>query len=185
MSASQSKFPDFQDLVDSYYEALYRFAFSLARHPGDAADLTQQTFAVWAEKGHQMRDPGKVKSWLFTTLYREFLARRRQNQRYHYDEFLPERHSDETEESYVSRIDAEVLMAKLAELDEIHRTPLALFYLEDYSYKEISEILDVPIGTVMSRLNRAKQQLRDNLTQHLKSADLLSFPTLDSSAQNG
>lgn len=175
----------FQDLVDSYYEALYRFAYSLARNSEDAADLTQQTFAVWGEKGHQIRDPKKVKSWLFTTLYREFLSTRRHSQRMVYDEFLPERLPNEPDESFVGRLDSEALMAKLAELDEIHRTPLSLYYLEDYSYKEISDILEVPIGTVMSRLNRAKSQLRDSIQTHLKNPDLLSFPNLDSNAQNG
>src|SRR5260370_15889803 len=66
--------PDFEQLVDAHYAALYRFALSLAKNEMDAADLTQQTFYIWAEKGRDLRDPGKAKSWLFTTLYREFLG---------------------------------------------------------------------------------------------------------------
>jgi DNA-directed RNA polymerase specialized sigma24 family protein len=65
--------PDFEDLVNRYYRALYQFAFSLTRAEAEAGDLTQQTFYVWAAKGHQLRDAAKVKTWLFTTLYREFL----------------------------------------------------------------------------------------------------------------
>ena len=61
---------------------LYRFALSLSRRESDAADLTQQTFLLWAKKGHQLRDPGKVKTWLFTSLYREFLGRKRQQDRF-------------------------------------------------------------------------------------------------------
>jgi RNA polymerase sigma-70 factor (ECF subfamily) len=57
-----------------YYEPLYQFAFSLARDEADACDLTQQTFCIWAAKGHQLRDASKVKTWLFTTLHREFLG---------------------------------------------------------------------------------------------------------------
>ena len=53
---------------------LYRFALSLSRQESDAADLTQQTFFLWASKGHQLRDQSKVKTWLFTSLYREFLG---------------------------------------------------------------------------------------------------------------
>src|SRR6266849_2440794 len=74
--------PDFQQLVDRQYAALYRFALSLSRSEADAADLTQQTFFLWASKGDQLRDRSKAKSWLFTTLYREFLGRRRHEIRF-------------------------------------------------------------------------------------------------------
>src|SRR5690242_6311951 len=73
---------DFEKLVEDYYMALYRFAFSLSRQESDAADLTQQTFLLWASKGHQLRDPSKVKTWLFTSLYRQFLSRRRHQERF-------------------------------------------------------------------------------------------------------
>ena len=55
-----------------YYRPLYQFAFTLTRDEADACDLTQQTFYIWARKGHQLRDQSKVKTWLFTTLHREF-----------------------------------------------------------------------------------------------------------------
>src|SRR5579872_6732082 len=72
----------FEHLVDSYYESLYRFALSLTRREADACDMTQQTFYRWATKGGQLRDKSKVKSWLFTTLHREFLANRRHEVRF-------------------------------------------------------------------------------------------------------
>src|SRR5216117_2004540 len=68
---------DFEQIVSQHYEPLYRFAFSLARTEADACDLTQQTFYIWATKGHRLRDRSKVKSWLFTILHREFLNIRR------------------------------------------------------------------------------------------------------------
>src|SRR5438046_10059186 len=74
--------PDFQQLVDQQYAPLYRFALTLAKSEADAADLTQQTFFLWASKGDQLRDRSKAKSWLFTTLYREFLSRRRHEVRF-------------------------------------------------------------------------------------------------------
>src|SRR3954447_16575924 len=73
---------NFQQLVDQQYAPLYRFALSLAKSEADAADLTQQTFFLWASKGEQLRDVSKAKSWLFTTLYREFLNRRRHEGRF-------------------------------------------------------------------------------------------------------
>src|SRR5438132_11331353 len=76
----------FDDLVARYYAPLYQFAFSLTRDESEACDLTQQTFCVWAAKGHQLRDATKVKTWLLTTLHREFLgSRRRQNRFPHVD----------------------------------------------------------------------------------------------------
>jgi len=69
-----------------YYRSLYQFAFSLTRAEADACDLTQQTFYIWATKGHQLRDVSKVKTWLFTTLHREFLETRRRQTRFpHYE----------------------------------------------------------------------------------------------------
>ena len=77
---------DFENLVANYYEALYRFAFSLARDEADACDLVQQTFYIWAAKGHQLRDASKVKTWLFTTLHRAFLESRRRQTRFQHVE---------------------------------------------------------------------------------------------------
>jgi hypothetical protein len=71
----------FQQLIDTWYDPLYRFALSLARNSDDALDLTQQTFARRAEKGHTLREQDRAKSWLFTVLYREYLDSRRQEQR--------------------------------------------------------------------------------------------------------
>ena len=66
----------FESLVERYYAPLYQFAFSLALAEAEACDLTQQTFTIWAAKGHQLRDTTKVKTWLFTTLHREFMNSR-------------------------------------------------------------------------------------------------------------
>ena len=72
--------PDtFQTLVDEQYAALYRFGLSLSGSADAASDLVQQTFYLWASKGHQLRDASKAKSWLFTTLYREYLSTYRRN----------------------------------------------------------------------------------------------------------
>ena len=152
----------FTQLVDAHYAPLYRFALSLARNQADAGDLVQQTFYIWATKGHALREAAKAKTWLFTTLYREFLRGRRREARSTTLEDLPPGGSELAAEEVdrVARLDAGVVMAALQEVDEIFRAPLTLFYLEDLSYAEIAAALEVPIGTVMSRLSRGKAQVR-------------------------
>ncbi len=152
----------FTHLVDEHYASLYRFALSLARREADACDLVQQTFYIWATKGHALRDTAKAKTWLFTTLYREFLRGRRRDSRMTAIEDLPPDEQDTAAESVdqVRRLDGVQVMEMLQEVDEVFRAPLTLFYLEDLSYQEIADALEVPIGTVMSRLSRGKSQLR-------------------------
>ena len=64
---------EFENLVRLYYRDLYRFGLSFTGNEADAADLTQETFYIWANKGHQLKNAASVKGWLFTTLHREFL----------------------------------------------------------------------------------------------------------------
>ncbi len=157
---------DFEQLVRDHYQNLYRFGLSLARNPADAGDLTQQTFALWAEKGHQLRKREKVKSWLFTTLYREFLRSRRRNDRFpHLELEEAERELPTISARALDGVEAGEVMDALARVDEAFRAPLSLFYISDHSYAEIAAILDVPMGTVMSRISRGKEQMRKVLAE--------------------
>ena len=161
---------DFESLVARFYQPLYQFAFSLTRAEADACDLTQQTFYVWATKGHQLRDETKVKTWLFTTLHRAFLESRRRQTRFPHFELdevaleLPVLAPDS-----INKLDSAQVLAALAKVDDLYQAPVSLFYLEDCSYKEIAEILDVPIGTVKSRMARGIGQLH-RLLSHGNSA---------------
>ncbi len=153
-----------EQIVSQHYEPLYRFALSLTRTEADARDLTQQTFYTWATKGHQLRDRSKVKSWLFTTLHREFLNIRRRAARFQHVEL-----SDANEDlpavspEVVNTLDAALLLEFLGQVKEPYRAALSLFYLEDYSYKEIADILEIPLGTVRSRLSRGIAQLQQSI----------------------
>ena len=156
---------DFESLVARHYEPLYQFAFSLTRDEADACDLAQQTFCIWAAKGHQLRDVSKVKTWLFTTLHREFLSGRRKQTRFpHVELEYAAAELPVVSPASVNRLDVAQVLAALAQLDEIYQAPVALFYLQDCSYNEIAEILDVPLGTVKSRLTRALERLHHLLT---------------------
>jgi RNA polymerase sigma-70 factor (ECF subfamily) len=159
---------DFETLVTCYYRPLYQFAYSLARTESDACDLTQQTFYVWATKGHQLRDESKVKTWLFTTLHRQFLeSRRRQNRFPHQELSEAEAELPTVSPQHFGQLDSAQVLRALSKVDEVYRAPVALFYLEDYAYKEIAEILEVPMGTVKSRLARGIMQLQKLLADDL------------------
>jgi RNA polymerase sigma factor (sigma-70 family) len=156
---------DFESLVADYYEGLYRFAFSLTRSEADASDLTQHTFYIWATKGSQLRDGSKVKTWLFTTLHRAFLQIRRKEIRFpHYDLDQAESDLPCVPPARVNQLDSACVLQTLAQLDKTFQDPVAMFYLEDYHYDEIAQILDVPLGTVKSRISRGIAQLHELLT---------------------
>ena len=165
-------------LVETDYASLYRFALSLTRSSADASDLTQQTFFIWATKGESLREQAKAKSWLFTTLYREFLRGRRRDSRVTAIEDLSPAEQDppDVEPDLINKLDAQLVMDALHEVDPVFREPLSLFYLQDLSYIEIAEILSVPIGTVMSRLSRGKAQLRARLAEKAKGGKIIEFP---------
>jgi RNA polymerase sigma-70 factor (ECF subfamily) len=156
--------PDFDCLVEKHYGPLYQFAFSLSQSESEACDLTQQTFYIWATKGHQLRDVSKVKSWLFTTLHREFLESRRKQTRFpHYELSLIEAELPPVSPARLNQLDIAQVLKALAAVDFVYRAPVTLFYLEDYAYKEIAEILSIPMGTVKSRIARGIAQLKNAL----------------------
>jgi RNA polymerase sigma-70 factor (ECF subfamily) len=170
----------FTQLVDTHYAGLFRFAVSLTRSDADASDLTQQTFYIWATKGHTIRELAKAKTWLFTTLYREFIRARRRGQRMSSIEDLPPGEQDvpDVANDEIARLDNAIVLVALQDIDPVFRAALTLFYLKDMTYHEIAEILDVPIGTVMSRLNRGKAHLRTALARRLQGGKLVEFPKL-------
>ena len=161
VSDSQCDDLDFQSLVDLHYAALYRFAMSLTYTEHDASDLVQETFLTWAEKGHQLQDAAKVKSWLFTTLHRAFLASRRRTTRFpHLELTEADAELPPVQPKLVNRLDGQEIVVLLGQVDDQFQAAVALFYLEDYSYPEIATILEIPLGTVKSRIARGVAQLR-------------------------
>jgi RNA polymerase sigma-70 factor, ECF subfamily len=155
---------DYEQIVALYHHDLYRFAYSLAGNADDAGELTQETYYRLLSNDRQLRDPTKIKAWLFTTLYRVFLGQKHRSTRFpHLTISSVEHELPVLTPQIVNAMDGMLVMEALLEIDEHHRTPLALFYLQNLSYREIAEILDVPIGTVMSRLSRSKVALRDHL----------------------
>lgn len=155
---------DYEQAVNSLYEGLYRFAFSLAGNADDASELTQESFARLLAKGGQLRDHSKVKGWLFTTLYRIYLGwKRRETNLPHFEIASVESELPPVTADMVDKLQNEAVSESLLEVEERYRVPLALYYFENHSYAEIAEMLDIPIGTLMSRLSRGKDLMRKSL----------------------
>jgi RNA polymerase sigma-70 factor (ECF subfamily) len=154
-----------QRLVDEYYAALYRYAYRLTGSSADAEDLTQEAFCKAQLNLGQLRDSTRSRPWLFSILRNAYLHRIRAERQARWVSLegatdVPE---PTIEAEVPPEIDPERLQQALSELHEGFRTPVILFYFEDFSYRDIAEQMDLPIGTVMSRLARAKAHLRARL----------------------
>ena len=165
---------EFEELVDAYHQALYRFAFLLVEDGGLAEDLVQRAFVIWGREDHPSRERRNAGTGLFATLYREHLgSTRRQppSPGREPGEAGPERSSEQLDPGSGAP-DSEDPLELLGGLDETFRAPLALFYLQQHGYREIATILDLPIGTVMSRISRGKEQLRRRMVREPACADM-------------
>ena len=158
--------PSILALVDAHYAALYRYAYRLCGACQDAEDLTQETFCLAQDKLLQLRDQARAKSWLFTILRNAYLHRVRSGNKEKQVSLDGVAEIADREPAPAPIVDAAQLQKALNELPEAFRTPIVLYYFEEFSYKEIAEQMSVPLGTVMSRLARAKTFLRQRLTEH-------------------
>ncbi|MCS6977493.1 MAG: sigma-70 family RNA polymerase sigma factor [Gemmatales bacterium] len=150
-------------LVERYYASLYRYAYRLSGSQADAEDLTQETFLRATAKLGQLRDPDKARPWLFSILRHAYLQRQRNSQQAMHVSLDDINDVADAIPDPLPEVDPEALRKALDELPEAFRSAVILFYFEDLSYREIAEILEIPIGTVMSRLARAKNQLKARL----------------------
>ena len=150
-------------LVDEHYQALYRYAYRLSGAAADAEDLTQEAFCKAQAQLATLRDPDRARPWLFSILRNAYLHRARSDRAHRQVplDAIGDLAGDSPAD--VPEVDPERLQQALNELPEGFRTPVILFYFEDMSYRDIAEQMDLPIGTVMSRLARAKTHLRDRL----------------------
>ncbi len=156
--------------VEIYYESLYRYAFRLSGSAADAEDLTQDTFCKAQSQFNQLRDLERIKPWLFSILRHAFLQRLRSEK--HQKEVSIHLVGDipQDEPETMPEIEPAQLQDALNQLSEVFRTPIILYYFEDFSYRDIAEQMDLPIGTVMSRLARAKAYLKDALLHTMRRA---------------
>lgn len=151
-------------LIQTHHVPLYRYAYRLSGSAADAEDLVQQVFVIACRKLDQVREPEHVTAWLFTVLRSCFLKSCRKNRPQSAGgmelnlDTIPERAAAPAE------VAPEELQRALDRLPADYRLVVLMFYFEHCSYKQIAERLELPIGTVMSRLARAKQRLRAELS---------------------
>jgi RNA polymerase sigma-70 factor (ECF subfamily) len=150
-------------LIDAHYEALYRYAYRLGGSAADAEDLTQEAFGKALARLPQLREPDRARAWLFRILRNLYLHRVRDQKRHRVVPLDAVGDLADREPAPPPDIDPAKLQQALDELDEAFRTPIILFYFEEFSYRDIAEQMELPIGTVMSRLARAKAYLRTRL----------------------
>jgi len=154
---------DLAGLIAAHHAPLYRYAYRLSGCAAEAEDLTQQAFLIAQRKVHQLRDRDRAGAWLFTVLRSCFLKslRRQRPASAAAANITMEEFSGPTPET--DEVDRELLSKALADLPTEFRVVVLMFYFEELSYQEIAEQLAIPIGTVMSRLSRAKGHLRKRL----------------------
>ena len=156
---------DIAQLVAEHHQTVYRYAYRLTGSIPDAEDLTQQVFLTAHQRLGQLRRETSARSWLLTILRNYFLKSRQKRRPIPAENLRLNMDTLPAEAPREPQVDQEKLQEALNELPPHYRIVLAMFYFEDCSYREIAEKLDVPMGTVMSRLARAKGQLRAKLFQ--------------------
>jgi RNA polymerase sigma-70 factor, ECF subfamily len=157
--------PNIERLVALHHAELYRYAYRLAGSPVDAEDLTQQTFLAAHANLEQLRNAEAGRGWLFSILRNCFLKTQRKRTPLPAASLdldvncLPDFRAAEPS------IDREQLQSAIDELPDEFKLVVLMFYFEGRSYREIAAALDLPVGTVMSRLSRGKGHLRRRLVE--------------------
>jgi RNA polymerase sigma-70 factor (ECF subfamily) len=170
---------EFTQAALSHIDSLYGTALRLTRRAADAEDLVQDTYLKAFRSAHQFEPGTNLKAWLFTILHNTFRNLRRHDGRSPVDvdsEAVEKAAStgpaDESPEQILSRRTLDVdLQAALDALPEAFRQAVWLRDVEELSYAEMAKVLDVPMGTVMSRISRGRRALSEGLRARRAKAD--------------
>jgi RNA polymerase sigma-70 factor (ECF subfamily) len=174
----------FEALALPHLPSLYRLAVRLTGRPADAEDLVQETYLKALRAFPSLRDPARVRPWLIQILTRLVIDRQRTPERElavgdltELDRFSlydliwdedPLPYSDHLHRDFLAQFPDDDVRQALLALPECYRVPLVLLYVEDLSYRELAVVLGCPVGTVMSRLHRARKILERDLWECAK-----------------
>jgi RNA polymerase sigma-70 factor (ECF subfamily) len=164
------------DMLSEHIDGLYSYALALSRNRVDAEDLVQETYVRAIPAVRRLRKESNVKSWMFTILRNIWLNQLRrprvavQMSGTDIDQFLPEFRAPTAKDPHsllLTSLDQERVRQAISRLPVDSREIILLREFEDLSYQEIAGVLKCPIGTVMSRLGRARSKLRELLSSTL------------------
>lgn len=171
---------EFRTQVCESRTRLYRTAYSWCHNPDLADDLVQQTICKALEKYSQLRDIKALNGWLFTILYRCFINQKRFNREVPLVEDDYQTQDQTPDMAAGSARTVERVRAAISTLSLAQRQAITLVDLEGFSYAEVASILDIPVGTVMSRLSRGRRVLHKRLiglkpeTQQMKNDEKIT-----------
>lgn len=154
----------YEALVKALHTDLFRYAYWLTHDKHVAEDLVQETFLRAWRALDSLKDEKAAKSWLITILRREN-ARRFERKRFDMGEYEEEAINDQWSTSTEQEIENHWLREKIAQMPEEYREPLVLQVIGGFSGEEIASMLDLNKNTVMTRLFRARNQLKEALDQ--------------------
>jgi RNA polymerase sigma-70 factor (ECF subfamily) len=164
----------FKQLTYPHMKLVYNVALKYTGNVFDAQDIVQDTYLMAFRKFYQLKDPARCKPWLLRILRNNFLKtcqKEKNHQRLSetdYIEFLKNHETPKSaEQLVVDKSGKNRLEAAIDRLPLRYREVLTLYYMDDLLYKEIADLLDIPMGTVMSRLTRAREGLKKILLQQM------------------
>jgi RNA polymerase sigma-70 factor (ECF subfamily) len=154
-----------------HIRSLYRYALALTRNDDDAHDLVQDCCTVALDKQDQFEPGTNLRAWLFTIMHNRHISRLRRQGGAGPHVSMDEAHRVQLPSSQIARLEFRDLIRALDRLDDEFREVLLLVTVEGLSYQEVSDILDMPVGTVTSRLSRARSMLRRMMDRTGEGAD--------------